>query len=154
MDRIANALFFGEKAHAGQVRKYTNKPYFAEHCVAVSELVRELGGDEDMIIAALLHDTVEDTDTSLWEIRAAFGKRVAGLVDELTDRFTKEAYPDLNRAARKKLEAERLGTISDDAKLIKLCDMIDNTHSIVKHDPKFAKTYLREKADLLEAMGY
>jgi hypothetical protein len=48
----------------------------------------------------------------------------------------------------------RLGKISASAKLIKLCDLIDNTRSITEHDPDFAVTYLREKADVLEAMGY
>lgn len=152
MSLIAKALEFGANAHEGQVRKYTGNPYFNEHCVAVAARVKARGGDDDMIVAALLHDTVEDTDVTLDEVEREFGIAVASLVDALTDRYTHEAYPELNRAKRKKLEAERMATVSDAAKEIKLCDMMDNTESIVSHDPGFAKVYLREKAYLLECM--
>lgn len=151
-ERLKKALEFGAKAHAGQVRKYSGKSYFHEHCVAVARRVKAQGGDEDMIIAALLHDTVEDTATTLPEIHKEFGARVCSLVAQLTDVFTSEAYPKLNRAARKKLEAERLGEATPDAKLIKRCDMADNTSSIVENDPGFARVYLAEKAYLLECM--
>ena len=104
-------------------------------------------------MAALLHDTIEDTDTTygrLWEV---FGPDVAGLVQELTDVYTHEAYPNANRATRKSSEAQRLAGISREAKLIKWCDLADNTKTIVQHDPGFAKVYLHEKADLIELMG-
>ena len=154
MSRVQDAIDFGLEKHGDQRRKYTGNPYFTEHCIPVADRVREMGGDENMIIAALLHDTVEDTDTTYAEIQERFGSDVADLVHELTDRYTPEDYPDMNRAARKKAEAERLGKASPRAKLIKLCDMADNTKSIVMHDPGFATVYLREKAYLLECMGY
>ena len=72
---------------------------------------------------------------------------------QVTDVFTHEAYPELNRKIRKGMEADRLATISDDAKLVKLADMIDNTSSITEHDPGFAKLYLAEKAHLYDVMG-
>lgn len=147
------ARIFAKNAHEGQVRKYTGKPYFT-HCEAVALLVKQKGGSEEMIAAAFLHDTVEDTDVTNMDIYETFGFVVAALVYELTDEYTHEDYPDMNRAARKRLESARWLTASKDAIAIKVCDLADNTSSIVKHDPQFAITYLREKADMLEAMGF
>lgn len=147
------ALAFATLKHHGQVRKYTGEPYVT-HCVAVAEEVRRRGGSPEVVTAALLHDTLEDTETTGVELLDKFGPVVARLVEELTDEFTKQKYPELNRAQRKLAEAARLGQISASAKLIKLCDLADNTRSIVEHDPDFAVVYLREKAAVLEAMGY
>ena len=107
-----------------------------------------------MVAAAWLHDTIEDTDTTFDDIVTKFGPQVAIYVGELTDKFTHEKYPHLNRARRKELECDRYRYVLPETKQIKLCDLIDNTKSIVEHDPKFAIVYLREKANLLEAMGF
>lgn len=152
MDRIQQATVFATQAHSGQKRKYTGEDYIV-HPIAVAEMVREKGGSENQIIAALLHDTVEDCDVTVTHILDRFGEAVARLVYELTDEFTSEAYPKINRKVRKRLEAKRLAKVSDEAKLIKLCDMIDNTTSIVEHDPGFAKVYIPEKAHLYQIMG-
>jgi (p)ppGpp synthase/HD superfamily hydrolase len=117
-------------------------------------MVQKRGGSPEVVAAAVLHDTLEDTDTTVEELQKRFGPTVASLVSELTDEYTKTAYPHLNRSQRKTLEAGRLAEASQSAKLIKLCDLIDNTRSIVEHDPDFATVYLREKAAVLEAMGY
>jgi (p)ppGpp synthase/HD superfamily hydrolase len=151
MDRIQHATVFATQAHSGQKRKYTGDDYIV-HPIAVAELVRENGGTEDQIIAALLHDTIEDTDVTYNDVYEAFGADVAALVWELTDRFTTEEYPNNNRAQRKAWETERLAKVSVTAKLIKLCDMIDNTSTIVEHDSGFAKVYLGEKIALYAAM--
>jgi (p)ppGpp synthase/HD superfamily hydrolase len=140
-------------AHEGQTRKYDNSPYFV-HCESVANRVRELTDDEEMIAAAYLHDVVEDTVFTNREIFELFGARVAELVYDLTDQFTTEDYPKLNRKKRKQFEAQRLGKMHKDAQLIKLCDLADNTSSIIKDDPGFASLYLREKAYILEQMGY
>jgi len=151
MDRIQHATVFATQAHAGQKRKYTGDDYIV-HPIAVAELVAENGGTENQIMAAVLHDTIEDTYVTYEDVLANFGKEVADLVYELTDQFTTEAYPDNNRAQRKVWEADRLARVSIEAKLIKLCDMIDNTSTIVEHDPGFAKVYLGEKLALYSAM--
>ena len=154
-DKLFNkAELFGIRKHRGQLRKYTNESYYHSHCCPVAELCHERGGSKNMVCAAILHDTLEDTDTTEYELLAEFRAEITSLVCELTDQFTKEDYPSLNRAERKKREAERLGKISEGAKLIKICDLINNTESIVRHDLSFAKTYLREVADILEAFGY
>jgi len=144
---------FANEAHGDQKRKYTGEPYF-EHVFSVAERVKELSDDPILYIAALLHDTVEDTDVTVEEIGELFGSRVAEIVYDLTDHFTSDNYPHLNRAERKALEIERMGTVDRDVKLIKLCDLADNTSTIVEHDPGFAKVYMREKAALLEVMGF
>ena len=153
MDRIGHAHVFASQKHSGQKRKYTGDPYIV-HPTAVAQAVFRKGGSEDMIIAALLHDTIEDTDATREEVQEHFGVDVAYLVWELTDRYTSEKYPNLNRATRKTMEADRLAGVSIEAKLIKFCDMADNTSTIVEHDPAFAKLYLAEKAYLAEVMGF
>lgn len=150
---VARASEFAAKAHTGQVRKYNGLPYIT-HCQAVAERVAERGGSDEMIAAAWLHDTVEDCDVSHDDIRKAFGQAVSNLVIQLTDVYTREAYPELSRAERKTKERERWRSSCPDAVEIKLCDLNHNLSSILEHDPAFAKVYMREKADLLEAMGF
>lgn len=148
---IEKASAFALERHELHKRKYTGEPYFT-HLASVARLVRGLTTDDEVIAAAYLHDAVEDTDTTLDEIRALFGDRVGRIVGELTDHFTTDAYPKLNRAQRKEREAERLGGISYDAKLVKICDILDNASSIDQHDPKFARVWRAEKEAALRAM--
>jgi len=82
---IDRAIEFATLAHRGQVRRYTGEPYIV-HPVEVMEIVSTVSDDSEVLAAALLHDTVEDTPISLQDIRYEFGDRVAGLVDQLTDR--------------------------------------------------------------------
>jgi hypothetical protein len=131
-----------------QVRKYTGDPYIV-HPAAVVEIVRGTHYTEDMVAAAWMHDTVEDTQATIAEITEAFWPRVASLVEMLTDVSRPE---DGNRAARKAIDRTHLSHASPDAKTIKLADLIDNTRSIVAHDPAFACVYLAEKAALLEVL--
>ena len=104
------------------------------------------GGTDEMTLA-LLHDT--DTNVTKEQIAEEFGWKIFKLVVELTDVTKPE---DGNRATRKAIEAKRLGMASKEAQTIKLADLIDNTKTIFKHDPKFAKVYKQEKIALLEAM--
>lgn len=147
--------------HGDQVRKYTGEPYWT-HCEAVAKKVMKHGGDPIMIAAALCHDVMEDTECKGyltlvkklqeigWSGHEAYG--IVGLIDDLTDQYTTEAYPNMNRAWRKKKEAERLAKVPPEAQTIKYADLIDNTMSIATHDPKFARVYLKEKAALLDVM--
>lgn len=145
---VAKALAFATEAHSSinQVRKYTGDPYIV-HPVEVMEIVRSVPHTDEMLAAALLHDTIEDTPVTREEIQREFGDRVAALVMELTDQCHEG-----NRAARKAAEAVRLGTISPEAQTVKLADFISNTQSIVVGSPGFAKVYLREKLQVLKVM--
>lgn len=141
---------FAEAAHGSinQRRKYTGEPYIV-HPAAVAELVRSVPHTPSMIAAALLHDVVEDTPTSLAAIVVEFGVEVALLVDQLTD--VSQPHHG-NRAARKAIDRAHTANASAAAKTIKLADLIDNSRSILAHDPAFAEVYLAEKALLLEVL--
>lgn len=151
MNIVEKAYIFAMAAHAaiGQKRKYTGEDYVV-HCVEVSDILRKavLVNDE-MHAAALLHDTVEDTDVTLELIEKEFGKCVATLVEGLTDVSKTE---DGNRAVRKKIDREHTAKQSAACKTIKLADLISNTKSIVQHDKEFAKVYIKEKEALLEVL--
>jgi (p)ppGpp synthase/HD superfamily hydrolase len=82
--RFVEALDFAIKAHGDQRRKGGQIPYVA-HLLGVASLVLDAGGDEDLAIAGLLHDTIEDTKTTSDEIESAFGHRVAAIVEACTD---------------------------------------------------------------------
>src|SRR6202795_1737878 len=87
--RLQRAFRYAAEKHAGQTRKQTAVPYLS-HLMAVASLVLEAGGDEEMAIAALLHDVVEDCGgmPRLREVRKLFGRRVAHIVDGCTDAYT------------------------------------------------------------------
>jgi len=147
--------------HGEQKRKYTGDPY-VNHTVSVSNIVRDYGGDDSMIYAALLHDVLEDTPTTESELLdflmdifndVKLSMDVLRLVVELTDVFIKEDYPDINRKGRKEMEAMRLGKVSPKAQTIKYADLLDNGIDIMSNDPKFGKVYLKEKAQILKYMN-
>jgi guanosine-3',5'-bis(diphosphate) 3'-pyrophosphohydrolase len=150
MTRIEAAIIFATEAHRGQLRKDGVTPYIV-HPLGVAESVRRAGGSEAQYIAALLHDTVEDCDVHLGDISINFGAEVAVLVASLTNVYTKEAFPDLNREARKKLEDERIAKISDEAKLVKLCDIAYNINDL-EGMGGFKHRLLKEKKATVEAI--
>ncbi len=147
-DKIDLAIKFATDAHAEQKRKYTFEPYVT-HCFTVAETVASNNGTSDMIIAALLHDTIEDTNTTLSDIKSLFGNQIADLVYWLTD--TAE-LKDGNRFHRKEMSRKRLSQAPKNAQLIKLADRLSNIESIIQHDPKFAKVYIDETLLLLQAL--
>lgn len=143
------AIRVAKTAHKDQVRKYTGEPYIV-HPFAVAGLVASVTDEEEMIIAAFLHDTVEDTHITLAFLESLFGTGVSQLVDHLTDISRPEHG---NRAARKTIDLEHTAGASARAKTIKLADLIDNTSTIVAFDPDFAKVYMAEKRRLLEVLS-
>jgi (p)ppGpp synthase/HD superfamily hydrolase len=152
-------LKFATESHGEQKRKYTGEPYIT-HPIAVAELVEKAEGDKHQILAALLHDVVEDTDVTLEDMFKFLNEHmnkadaidVILLVDELTDVYTKEDFPFLNRKVRKEMETRRLAGISARAQTIKLADLVDNSISIKEHDYGFAEVYMKEKKHILEVM--
>lgn len=144
------AAMFANNAHgmASQVRKYTGLPYIV-HPAAVVEIVAGVNHTPEMLAAAWLHDTLEDTDTTLQQLTDEFGLKVSTLVLELTDQ-TK--LGDGNRAIRKEMERNRLAKVSAEAQTVKLADIIHNTREIIQCDSSFAKVYIREAMALLEVL--
>ena len=148
MKQLDKAIQFATKAHEGQTRKYTGEPYIV-HPLSVMEIVKTVDHTEEMLMAAVLHDTVEDTDVTLQDIDREFGPVVAQLVEELTDVSKPE---DGNRAFRKGLDRDHSAQASAQGQTIKIADLLDNTKSITEHDEHFAKVYMKEKALLLQIL--
>ncbi|HHJ17699.1 MAG TPA: bifunctional (p)ppGpp synthetase/guanosine-3',5'-bis(diphosphate) 3'-pyrophosphohydrolase [Gammaproteobacteria bacterium] len=150
-DLVERARIYATQAHQriGQLRKYSKQPYHV-HLEAVAKQVAGVTDDEEMIAAAWLHDTVEDTPATLEDIEAHFGTAVAELVEELTD-VSKPS--DGNRATRKAIDRDHTAQASLRAKTVKLADLIDNCRDITKHDERFAKVYLVEMGALLDVLG-
>ena len=147
-DLITKAIEVAVSAHAGQVRKYSNIPYIT-HPFAVAGLVASIGGTEDMVAIAILHDVVEDSDVTVEQLEAEFGYEISYGVWCLSDVSKLE---DGNRAFRKAMDREHIRKASSTIKTIKLADLIDNTSSIMACDPKFAEVYMAEKAQLLRVL--
>jgi (p)ppGpp synthase/HD superfamily hydrolase len=144
---VRQARRFAIDAHESinQRRKYTGLPYIL-HPIAVAKQVMRVSHDAEMIAAAYLHDTVEDTPVRLIDIHKRFGEGVATLVDELTDVSVPE---DGNRKTRKDIDLAHTALISPRGKTIKLADIIDNIRDITQLDPRFAPVYLLEKKRIL-----
>jgi (p)ppGpp synthase/HD superfamily hydrolase len=104
-----------------------------------------------MLIAAVLHDTVEDTDTTFADIKTEFGDLVTKYVEELTDVSKPE---DGNRKVRKTIDRWHLAGASSAAQTVKLADLLHNTHSIVRYGKGFAKIYMSEKLQLLNVLKH
>lgn len=155
MNLIEKAKKFAHEAHdsINQKRKYSGLPYWV-HTDEVAEIVAEVTDDEKIIAAAHLHDVLEDTDYESITISEQFGNKVSYFVFELTSVYNKENYPNLNRTERKILERERLKNISNDAKIIKMADIIANVSDVVNQDARFAKIYLQEKKEILENFDF
>jgi (p)ppGpp synthase/HD superfamily hydrolase len=147
-DPIAKSIAFAHEVHIGHRRKYTGEPY-TYHLAAVANLVQEVSGTPEMVAAAWLHDTVEDTPTTIEDVKMQFGIEIAGLVQDLTD-VSKPG--DGNRKVRKEIDRAHLADASPAAKTIKLADLIDNSESITRYDSKFAVVYMLEKKLLLEVL--
>jgi len=149
---VERAKIFAYAAHAaaGQLRKYTGQPYFV-HVEAVAKTVaNEIAtATPEMVAAAYLHDTIEDTEVTMLDISGLFGTDIAVLTKQLTN-VSKPS--DGNRETRKALDRAHLASASPEAKSVKLADILDNITSITQYDEGFAKIYLAEKALLLEVI--
>ena len=127
--RLVRAFRLAARLHAGQGRKGTAVPYLA-HLMGVASLVLEAGGDEDLAIAALLHDAVEDCGgpPTLRLIRGQFGERVARVVQECTDADT---IPKPPWRRRKEQYLAHLPQASADGRLVSAADKLHNSRAIL-----------------------
>ena len=150
---------FADQAHGDQVRKYANERYI-HHPLRVMKTCQDRGYPLPVLAAALLHDVLEDTDKTREEIKefllTVMGEtdtdHTLALVIELTDVYTKDNYPQLNRRKRKAKEINRLGTVSAEAQTIKYADIIDNAIGIAAKDADFGPVFLNECEALLNKM--
>jgi len=146
------AMQFAREVHKDQVRKYTGNPY-VDHLAEVAGIVAtvsDLMPVSRTVSSSVcwLHDSMEDQGV-IWDaLCARFGEVVADGVKWLSD------LESGNRAERKSLSRERLAQAPGWVQTIKCADLISNTSSIVKHDPKFAVTYLEEKRLLLDVLTH
>ena len=147
---VVEAKMFATAAHAavGQKRKYSGDDYIV-HPQRVAAIVEKHGGTDEMIAAAWLHDTVEDTDVTPILITKMFGVEVASIVEGLTDISLPE---DGNRAKRKSIDRMHSANASTEAQFVKCADIIDNSWDIAENDLSFAKVYKSEVFLLLNAM--
>jgi (p)ppGpp synthase/HD superfamily hydrolase len=127
--KFLRSFQFAAKMHAGQARKASRIPYIA-HLIGVASLVLEAGGDEDLAIAALLHDVVEDCGGApmLARIRKQFGARVAKVVAGCTDADT---YPKPPWRERKNNYLSHLKNADSDTRLVSAADKLNNVRSIL-----------------------
>ena len=129
--QLLKAISFAAKKHAAQKRKGADEEPYINHVLEVANLLANVGQvtDFDVLIAAVLHDTVEDTATTATEIDEKFGANVGKMVMEVTD------DKSLPKAERKLLQIEHAPHLSDGAKLIKLGDKISNIRDVTENPP-------------------
>jgi (p)ppGpp synthase/HD superfamily hydrolase len=127
--RFLRAFIFAAGKHAGQTRKASTIPYIS-HLMGVASLVLEFGGDEDLAIAALLHDVVEDCGGApmLKEVRRRFGSRVAKIVDGCTDSDTDPKPP---WRERKETYIRHLKSADAETRFVSAADKLNNVRSIL-----------------------
>jgi len=136
--RFRRAFLFAAEKHAGQARKTTTIPYIA-HLMGVTSTVLEFGGDEDLAIAAFLHDVVEDCGGApmLKQVRRRFGRRVAKIVDGCTDSDT---YPKPPWRQRKEDYLAHLKKADADTRMVSAADKLNNVRSIVADYREFGES--------------
>jgi len=134
-DRFDRALLYATHVHGGQVRKGTSTPYVA-HLLAVAATVLEYGGDEDLAVAALLHDSVEDQGGAarLDDIRNRFGEPVARIVEACSDSLanTAKGEPKADSLERKKAYIAKLRRADEDILWVSLADKVHNARTILR----------------------
>ena len=128
--RLLEATDFAARKHRDQRRKGADASPYINHPIAVANLLASTGGvdDVDILCAAILHDTVEDTATTFEELEGAFGTRVASIVREVTD------DKSLAKQERKRQQIEHGPHLSREARCVKLADKICNLRDIL-HAP-------------------
>jgi GTP pyrophosphokinase len=134
-DRFDRALLYATHVHGGQVRKGTSTPYVA-HLLAVAATVLEYGGDEDLAIAALLHDSVEDQGgkARLEDVRNRFGDGVARIVEACSDSIADTGKGERKSHWRERKEAylAHLRTADEDILWVSLADKVHNARTILR----------------------
>lgn len=153
VERILAAMRFSGEKHGSQTRKGRSNPPYILHPVEVADLLWRIGKVRDplLVVAALLHDTLEDTNTLPEEINARFGPDVLSLVREVSD------DKRLEKRERKRLQVERAPHLTHNAKLIRLADKCCNIRELtfdppVGWDEERKREYLRWAEDVVNGL--
>lgn len=160
---LDRAIIFAVRAHAGTERRGKGFPYIVHPMEAVS-IAATITPDQEILAAAALHDTVEDTDVTVDQIRSEFGDRIASLVAAETDAFMEGKSENETWHERKQAAIDRLARVSKDAKIVALGDKLSNMRAIARdyavqgdslwnlfhvNDPKEHEWHYRGLADAL-----
>ena len=163
---LDRAIIFAVRAHAGTERRGKGFPYIVHPMEAV-EIVATMTRDQELLAAAALHDTVEDTDTTVEQIREEFGNRIASLVASESDIVLDGLTAEDSWHARKQAAIDRLTRASHDAKIVALGDKLSNMRAIARDyaqqgdalwnlfhakDPKDHEWHYRGLADALSEL--
>lgn len=126
------ALHFAADMHRDQRRKDPHASPYINHPICVAQILSDIGGvdDLDVLSAAVLHDTVEDTEATMHDIELAFGMRIARIVEEVTDDKL------LEKAERKQAQVDHAPHISREGALVKVADKIANVRDVGANPPK------------------
>ena len=128
---VLEATNFAAEKHRNQRRKNVEQTPYINHPIEVATILTRAGiNDEDALIAALLHDTIEDTETSVEEVTERFGSNIIRIVMECTD------DKKLDKVTRKKYQISHAAEISVQGKLVKLADKLSNLGGMFRNPPK------------------
>ncbi len=130
-DLLDRAIMFAVKAHSGTERRGKGFPYIV-HPMEALEIVSTMTSDQELLAAAVLHDTVEDTYVTIDHIREEFGDRIASIVDAESDKGIEGRSEDDSWHSRKKGAIDRLAKASRDTKMVALGDKLSNMRAIAR----------------------
>jgi len=152
--REKQAWEFAKQAHKGQIRKFINKPYFDAHVQKVNGIVKQYTNDEDLLIAALLHDVIEDCyedkDIGYHEIKDIFGEKVANLVKELTSLDDELNYDYAGNKTDYLID--KMLNMTDNALIIKFADRLQNISDAFTASEKFRDKYFIETSQIINEL--
>ena len=127
---LFRALAFSAEKHTKQRRKDIDKTPYINHPISLANILAQRWViDENVLCAAILHDTIEDTETTVSELQEHFGEKITSIVLEVTD------DKSLEKSVRKQKQVEHAASISHEAKLVKLADKIANITDIINSPP-------------------
>ena len=164
---LDRAIVFAVKAHAGTERRGKGFPYIV-HPMEAMEIVATMTPDQELLAAAALHDTVEDTDVTIGQIKAEFGERIASLVAAESDDVVEGVSEEASWHSRKQAAIDRLARAPHDAKMVALGDKLSNMRAIARDyavqgdklwslfhttDPKEHEWHYRGLADSLRELS-
>ncbi len=131
MTRLQLAIDYAARMHEGQIRKLSHVPYIL-HPMEAAAVAASLTDDEDVIIAALLHDVLEDTDATEEEVEELFGKRVLALVKSETENKRKDQPASVTWKIRKQESLDELAKANREEKIVWLSDKLSNMRALSK----------------------